>query len=336
MRFGAPYFLPWLVLVVVLAWLLWLYRRWQSQTLQAWASPRFRTLWKVRPSRWYILWSDGVLCLGVALLLFALARPQWGWTQGQIKQRGMELVVILDVSPSMYLTDVRPTRWHRAVFALHAFAEQFSGVRIALVAFDGEAGLQSPFTDDIAALRELAWYSRPGLFPAQGRGLAAALALARQQLQSRKRMHDAGAVVVLTDGQANHTETTIQEAQQLKQSKISFYVVGVGGLKPPSRSRGKPPSPRGAQPPWLRRSTRSLPSWRPLNTAPLRQVAKAGDGSYWSLTTMGRGLLQVRQALYKMQRTERARRQRKKPRERYPVILGLAALCFALHRILQA
>lgn len=335
MHFGAPHILPWLFVVVVLAWLLVLYRRWQAQALQAWASPRFLKMWKARAPWWLILLSDGFLCLAIAAMLLALARPQWGWTQGKVTQKGMEIVVILDVSPSMYLADVRPTRWHRAVFALHAFAERLAGDRLALVAFDGQAGLQSPFTDDITALRELAWYSRPGLFPSQGEGLAAALNLARKQLQPRRSMHDARAVVLLTDGEPSRSTKALREARALQQSKIAFFVVGVGGSRAP-RAGSPALRPGTDKRPWLQQQSQTtLPPWRPLPTQALQQLTKAGSGWYSTLSQEGNGLQGVRQKLLQMQRSNRSQRQRKKPIERYPIALGLAVLFLALHRILQ-
>src|SRR5271157_3765948 len=47
----------------------------------------------------------GCLLGAVACLIVALARPQWGFTWQEVKQRGVDIVVAIDVSKSMLAED---------------------------------------------------------------------------------------------------------------------------------------------------------------------------------------------------------------------------------------
>ena len=50
----------------------------------------------------------------MALIIFALARPQWGTEVREIDQEGLQVMVALDVSQSMLADDVKPSRLDRA------------------------------------------------------------------------------------------------------------------------------------------------------------------------------------------------------------------------------
>ena len=52
--------------------------------------------------------------IGVALIIVALSRPQWDTHIEVVEQRGVQVMVVLDVSRSLLSQDVKPTRLHRA------------------------------------------------------------------------------------------------------------------------------------------------------------------------------------------------------------------------------
>jgi Ca-activated chloride channel homolog len=55
--------------------------------------------------------------LAVALLIIALARPQYGFDLEEVEQRGLDIVVAIDTSKSMLTTDIAPDRLERAKLA---------------------------------------------------------------------------------------------------------------------------------------------------------------------------------------------------------------------------
>ena len=55
-----------------------------------------------------------LIWLAVSLVLVALAQPQWGFRWKELKQEGLNIVVVLDTSLSMNAQDVSPSRMERA------------------------------------------------------------------------------------------------------------------------------------------------------------------------------------------------------------------------------
>src|SRR5436309_7678477 len=91
--------------------------------------------------------------------LLAVARPQWGEVVEEIKVKGSDLYVLIDVSRSMLCTDVPPNRLERAKADVSGLVNRLKGERIGLIAFAGRAAIKCPLTADYpffrAALNEL-------------------------------------------------------------------------------------------------------------------------------------------------------------------------------------
>ena len=84
----------------------------------------------------------------------ALARPQKGMQWQTLDREGTDLLLVVDTSKSMNADDVRPTRLERTKLAVRDLVERFPGDRIGLVAFAGDAFVESPMTLDHDALLE--------------------------------------------------------------------------------------------------------------------------------------------------------------------------------------
>ena len=84
----------------------------------------------------------------------ALARPQKGMHWETLERKGTDLLLVVDTSKSMDADDVKPTRLERAKLAIRDLVDRFPGDRIGLVAFAGDAFVQSPMTLDHDALLE--------------------------------------------------------------------------------------------------------------------------------------------------------------------------------------
>ena len=81
-----------------------------------------------------------------ALVAVALARPQMGFTQREVKQRGRDVIIAVDTSRSMLATDVSPTRLARAKLVAQDLLRLVRGDRVGLVAFAGSAQVVQPPT----------------------------------------------------------------------------------------------------------------------------------------------------------------------------------------------
>lgn len=184
---------PWIIGPFALARPLWLLA-WLPLAVLAWRSLRRpRDDWAavcdphllahLRPGQ--APGRDGprrVLAGLAALVVLALAGPARPGGADQLFRNAAGRVVVLDVSPSMALTDIPPSRLSVARAAAAEAAETAGGRQVALVVFAGDAYLLSPFTTDTAVTLAALDGVAPGLVPETGSRPAAGLLLARALL----------------------------------------------------------------------------------------------------------------------------------------------------------
>ncbi|NBU69433.1 MAG: hypothetical protein EBS49_07475, partial [Verrucomicrobia bacterium] len=124
--FGIHWEQPWiLALVPVALFLAWALFRGTTGTsgglrlprvLRRWAGARAVTDRPAAKRRASGTW----LGLGSALVLVALARPQWGTLEETVFDQSREVLIALDLSASMLAEDVKPTRLARAKLLIGA------------------------------------------------------------------------------------------------------------------------------------------------------------------------------------------------------------------------
>ncbi|BBP05534.1 hypothetical protein TPL01_03070 [Sulfuriferula plumbiphila] len=144
----------------------------------------------------------------------------------------LNVMVVLDVSPSMLAQDVSPQRLQRARLKLLDLLPRLHGERVGLIVFSGSAGLLMPLTRDMDALRACVPLAQPTLFDTPGSNIAAALKLARQTLLAQS-AGKRGAVLLLTDGDASALSgsagaAALEAARRLQRADLPLYVLGVG------------------------------------------------------------------------------------------------------------
>lgn len=169
---------------------------------------------------------------GLAWLLLALAaagpRTPLELREGQSTPRHLLTVMVaLDVSASMQATDIVPNRLTRARLELLDWLPRLQGERVGLIVYAGEAGLLLPPTDDPALLQRALDQADPRLIEAQGSNLAAALDLARTQLEAAP--GKARAVLLVTDAESGSADAAAARAMQaLRKAGLPLFVLGVG------------------------------------------------------------------------------------------------------------
>lgn len=91
------------------------------------------------------------LLLGIAFLFLALARPQYGERWIEVRRKGIDILIGVDVSKSMLVQDIKPSRLGRAKLAIRDFVAKLEGDRVGLLPFAGTAFLMCPLTTDYEA-----------------------------------------------------------------------------------------------------------------------------------------------------------------------------------------
>jgi Ca-activated chloride channel family protein len=209
-----------------------------------------------------------LLALVWSIAAIAMAGPSWERNHVPAYRASAAWVFVLDLSPSMSLTDVAPDRVTRARYALDDLLNAAHDARVGLVVFSDEPYTVTPLTRDIATVKALLPPLKPDIMPSPGDHLAPAL------IQAVKLLQQGGAkdqqIVVLTDG-FDDPAAALTAAAGIRAKHISLSIVGVGttgGAPQPSAGGGFVQDKHG----------RALLAR--LNTSRLQQLAVTGGGRY--------------------------------------------------------
>jgi len=137
-------------------------------------------------------------CGAAAMIILALARPQWGELPGEESVRTRDLVLALDVSASMLATDVPPSRMARSIETAQRLLPLLEGNRVGVVVFAGEAYPLVPLTTDLDAVAAFLSGIYPGMVARPGSDLERAVAAALKLLPPDG---EGRVVVLVTDGE---------------------------------------------------------------------------------------------------------------------------------------
>ncbi|MGQ3685213.1 MAG: vWA domain-containing protein [Candidatus Loosdrechtia sp.] len=173
----------------------------------------------------------------VALLVIALARPQYGDEQTRVTSEGIDIVLAVDVSGSMMAEDFelggkRYNRLHVVKQVVADFIKKRTNDRIGLVVFAGRAYTQCPLTLDYGMLLQLLEKIEIGMIEdmtAIGSAIASSVNRLRDSEAKSK------VIVLLTDGRNNAGEIDpLTAAEIAKTLSVKIYTIGVGtkGLVP--------------------------------------------------------------------------------------------------------
>lgn len=165
----------------------------------------------------------------VALFLVGLLRPRWGYHWEEVKRKGVDLVVAVDLSRSMLAGDVPPSRLERAKREIADLLDMLQGDRIGLVAFAGVSFLQCPLTLDYGAFRLFLDALGPDLIPVPGTAIARAIETALEAYDLARRT--SRALLLITDGE-DHEGKVEEAAEKAKQMGVRIYAIGIGSDQP--------------------------------------------------------------------------------------------------------
>jgi len=169
-----------------------------------------------------------LLLVAVAFLVLSLARPQFGTRVETVRSQGQDVMVALDVSLSMLAEDVSPNRLERARLEIMRILQRLEGDRIGLVAFAGNAFVQSPLTVDYGAAAMFLNAMDPGLIPIQGTNLGEALTVALDAFEEGSRDHRV--LLIVTDGE-DHEGEIDSAVERAVQEGVRIHTVGIGSLE---------------------------------------------------------------------------------------------------------
>lgn len=234
------------------------------KVLRRWAGTRAVTDRPAAKRRASGLW----LGLGSALVLAALARPQWGNLEETVFDQSREVLIALDLSASMLAEDVKPTRLARAKLLIGALLDELQGERVGLAVFAGTAFLQVPMSSDYEIMRDILPGLDPSYLPQAGTDYAGMLRVAIEafgQSTAADRF-----LIVLSDGEAHDPEWR-RSLEELKKKEVKVISLGIGTF-----AGGLVPDGQGG----VVKDGRGAAVLSKLEPATLEELAQVTGGTY--------------------------------------------------------
>lgn len=273
MTFGRPYFLLFLLLLPVLAWLKG--RRGDPPAFVYSSVQLVRGILNISRSR-----SGGFLSslrwIALACFIVALAQPRLTRSEQRVSASGVDIVVALDMSGSMRAEDFelkgkRVNRFHLARAVLEGFIRNRPNDRIGLVVFATDAYIATPLTLDHDYLVRNLDRLELGAIDDNRTAIGSALGIAvnrLREIESKSRI-----AILMTDGQSNAGKVPPLTAAEAAQAlKVKVYTIGVG-------SHGEAPVPQGRNPFTGQMIYRPVPV--DIDEDTLRKIADNTGGKYY-------------------------------------------------------
>ena len=268
----------------------------------------------------FLLWLTAIF------LSLALTRPQWGILEETVQQKGLDIVIAVDLSSSMNADDLLPSRIENARRELAFLIEELEGNRIGLVGFAGSAFLFCPLTLDTDAVEMFLEEMRIEAVPVPGTALGDAIKVAAETFKLSEESNQGSKVLLLlTDGE-DHESQPLEMAKKAAEAGITIDTVGIGtsdGALVPDQYGG------------LVRDKAGEPVLSKLDGTVLRGLAEETGGMFLRLDGSSGGLESYLKELLKRETRSFGESRELKLQERFGIFLALAALCFFLSLVFE-
>ena len=259
-----------------------------------------------------------LLTWSLVFLVIALAQPRWGFQWENLKQRGVDIIVAIDVSTSMRATDIKPSRLERAKHKVADLLRMLKGDRIGVVAFAGTSFLHCPLTLDYQAAEMFLGALDTDLIPLQGTALGHAIETSIQAFSTTERKSKA--ILLITDGE-DHEGTVSKAIQRAQKEGVKIFVIGIG------RGEGVPvPDPNGGG---FKRNPSGEIVLSRINEPLLEKIALDTGGAYVRSVLGDTDLqtLYLDQIQQSMEKKELKSSRRKRWTERFQWLIFAGLLC---------
>ena len=241
-------------------------------------------------------WRNILRLAALALLVVALARPQWGNQVREVEQEGLQVMIALDVSQGMLAQDIQPTRLDRAKLEISDLMERLDGDEVGLVLFSGASFVQVPLTSDYGTARNFLASAHPGVISRPGTAIGDAIRTAIAAFDTR--LENQKVLIVMTDGEDRETDVTAA-AQEAADAEVLLYTIGFGTPE----GEPVPETDSYGQVIGFKRDAQGKTVISQLDEQALIDIARIGGGRYYRATADGRELDSLLTEIDALQRT---------------------------------
>ncbi|TBW56626.1 VWA domain-containing protein [Marinobacter halodurans] len=226
---------PWLLLLVLLPLLWWRRRRTDADQVAAPSIPVGHWLTNLpgvsRSGNARSRWQKLLLLAAWVLLVVALARPQYIGEDVNLPVTGRDLLLAVDISPSMEEEDMivgqrQVNRLTAVKDVLDEFIKRREGDRLGLLLFGTQPYIQAPLSFDHETIRTLLQEAQLGM---AGRATAIGDAIGLAVKRLRDRPQDQRVLILLTDGANTAGEVSPDKAAEIAAAAgVRIYTIGIG------------------------------------------------------------------------------------------------------------
>ncbi|WPD24082.1 MAG: VWA domain-containing protein [Candidatus Electrothrix scaldis] len=267
-----------------------------------------------------------VFVLGLAFLFLALARPQYGERWIEVRRKGIDILIGVDVSKSMLVQDIKPSRLERSKLAIRDFVAKLEGDRVGLLPFAGSAFLMCPLTTDYDAFTASLDTLDVNSIPKGGTDIGAAI---RQGAEILSNETNHKILVLVTDGE-DLSEDALKAAEEAKGHNMTVYALGVG-----TPEGELVPASEGQIGRFVKDEQGNFITSR-LDEQTLTSLAETTSGLYVPLGNMGQGFDVIyERKLSLIPQEEHGQRRRKIPIERFPWPVAMSVLFLGVEFLLS-
>jgi len=267
------------------------------------------------------------LLTALSLMLFALAGPRWGSHYQEVRRKGVDIIIAVDVSASMMVEDVKPNRLERAKREILDLLRVLQGDRVGLVPFSGTSFVECPLTLDYAALEMFLRSLTPGIIPVPGTDIGSAIECSLSAFDFKTSTDKV--IILITDGEDNENRG-IKAAEEAAKRSVKIFIFGVGD---PSGG----PIPMGKGKRGFKKDKEGKLILSKLNEENLRRIASITGGTYVRSVAgdMDLDILYFEGIKSRTKETTLKNGKIKVYEERFSIFLFAAFLCLILEDVLN-
>ena len=324
MSFYHPDYLYWLIILPVLVFIYIVRVYVRKNQVRQWFGSRWDFLSSSISQKKRSLKIILGICV-LALVFIALSRPQGAGEKIEIQNKGIYLLLLIDVSESMLAEDVKPSRLEFVKKEISKLINSSSGDQMALGVFANSFLLLAPFTNDLSAVESYLNNLSTDYLTKQGTDFGRAFQLSAgifASIKESKSEQSVKAILIVSDGEdhSKNTETIVKRLFYEKGIRVFTLSVGTkeGGVIPIKDYKNQ-----------LKEYKKDITGKfviTHLKKDVLKKIAKWGQGAYYHLTYSGQAIKQLRQDLDFLERKLLEKRVYMKKKEYYQWFLILAFL----------